>query len=171
MKIKIKILEKNELGQAVAGEPDGSQPDYRNMEEGCGCECESCQAGSHHGGYSEDQYGMSPNQEPDENGDGIISPDELYYHFDLNRNQVVLPDEYEQHVKWHCRNPEVFNLDDNEEYYELDENLLIQFNNLLKEKKDRCYRLAKQKYDVFPSAYASGFIVRCRKGKVAKKKK
>lgn len=40
----------------------------------------------------------------------------------------------------------------------------------LYEKKDRCYRLAKQKYDVFPSAYASGFIVRCRKGKVAKKK-
>jgi len=41
----------------------------------------------------------------------------------------------------------------------------------LQEKKDRCYRLAKQKYDVFPSAYASGFIVRCRKGKVGKKKK
>lgn len=42
---------------------------------------------------------------------------------------------------------------------------------MMYEKKDRCYRLAKQKYDVFPSAYASGFIVRCRKGKVAKKKK
>jgi hypothetical protein len=40
----------------------------------------------------------------------------------------------------------------------------------MEEKKDRCYRLAKQKYDVFPSAYASGFIVRCRQGKVAKKK-
>lgn len=39
-----------------------------------------------------------------------------------------------------------------------------------KTKKDRCYKLAKQKYDVFPSAYASGFIVRCRQGKVAKKK-
>jgi len=51
-----------------------------------------------------------------------------------------------------------------EEEHELDESLIY-------EKKDRCYRLAKQKYDVFPSAYASGFIVRCRKGKVAKKKK
>ncbi len=40
----------------------------------------------------------------------------------------------------------------------------------LYEKKDRCYHLAKQKYDVFPSAYASGFIVRCRKGKVGRKK-
>ena len=43
--------------------------------------------------------------------------------------------------------------------------------SLIYEKKDRCYRLAKRKYKVFPSAYASGFIVRCRKGKVAKKKK
>jgi hypothetical protein len=43
--------------------------------------------------------------------------------------------------------------------------------SLLYEKKDRCYYLAKQKYDVFPSAYASGYIVRCRKGKVGRKKK
>jgi len=49
-------------------------------------------------------------------------------------------------------------------YEEIDESLLY-------EKKDRCYYLAKQKYDVFPSAYASGFIVRCRKGKVGRKKK
>jgi len=43
--------------------------------------------------------------------------------------------------------------------------------SLLYEKKDRCYYQAKQKYDVFPSAYASGYIVRCRKGKVGRKKK
>jgi hypothetical protein len=43
--------------------------------------------------------------------------------------------------------------------------------SLIYEKKDRCYYLAKQKYDVFPSAYASGFIVRCRKGKVGRKRK
>jgi hypothetical protein len=40
----------------------------------------------------------------------------------------------------------------------------------LEEKKDRCYHLAREKYKVFPSAYASGFMVRCRKGDVAKKK-
>lgn len=50
------------------------------------------------------------------------------------------------------------------EDYELDESLLY-------EKKDRCYYQAKQKYDVFPSAYASGYIVRCRKGKVGRKRK
>ena len=49
--------------------------------------------------------------------------------------------------------------------------ILEELDNLLYEKKDRCYRLAKSKYKVFPSAYASGFIVRCRKGKVGRKKK
>jgi hypothetical protein len=43
-------------------------------------------------------------------------------------------------------------------------------DEMLYEKKDRCYYLAKQKYDVFPSAYASGAIVKCRKGKIWKKK-
>ena len=43
--------------------------------------------------------------------------------------------------------------------------------SLLYEKKDRCYYQAKQKYDVFPSAYASGYIVRCRKGQIGRKRK
>jgi hypothetical protein len=34
-----------------------------------------------------------------------------------------------------------------------------------KVKKDNCYRKAKAKYDVFPSAYASGYISKCRKRK------
>jgi len=35
-------------------------------------------------------------------------------------------------------------------------------------KKDACYHKAKAKYDVFPSAYASGYIAKCRnkKGKI-----
>ena len=33
---------------------------------------------------------------------------------------------------------------------------------------DRCTRIAKRKYDVWPSAYASGAVVRCRKGKIWK---
>lgn len=32
-------------------------------------------------------------------------------------------------------------------------------------KKDACYHKAKAKYDVFPSAYASGYIAKCRKRK------
>jgi len=34
-----------------------------------------------------------------------------------------------------------------------------------KAKKDACYHKAKAKYDVFPSAYASGYISKCRKRK------
>ena len=37
--------------------------------------------------------------------------------------------------------------------------------------KDSCYKEAKQKYDVFPSAYASGYISKCRKAKQSKKAK
>jgi len=35
---------------------------------------------------------------------------------------------------------------------------------------DRCTRIAKQKYDTWPSAYASGAVVRCRRGEIWKKK-
>jgi hypothetical protein len=38
----------------------------------------------------------------------------------------------------------------------------------VKKKDDRCTRLAKQKYDVWPSAYASGAVVKCRRGKIWK---
>ena len=31
-----------------------------------------------------------------------------------------------------------------------------------KKKDDRCVRIAKRKYDTWPSAYASGAVVRCR---------
>ena len=54
--------------------------------------------------------------------------------------------------------------------------LVIQFiqvnvqENTIMEKDDRCTRLAKQKYDTWPSAYASGAVVRCRRGEIWKKK-
>ena len=38
----------------------------------------------------------------------------------------------------------------------------------LNEDDDRCTRIAKRKYDVWPSAYASGAVVRCRKGEIWK---
>jgi len=37
-----------------------------------------------------------------------------------------------------------------------------------KKKADRCTRIAKSKYDVWPSAYSSGAVVRCRQGKIWK---
>lgn len=38
-------------------------------------------------------------------------------------------------------------------------------DTVMEGKKDACYRKAKAKYDVFPSAYASGYISKCRKRK------
>lgn len=40
--------------------------------------------------------------------------------------------------------------------------------NTLLEKDDRCTRIAKSKYDTWPSAYASGAVVRCRRGEIWK---
>jgi hypothetical protein len=98
---------------------------------------------------------------PDLNNDGMYDEEELYYHFDLDNSGAVTPDEYEEHVEWHADHPEYLDNDDEEE--------TLVF--ALEEKKDRCYYQAKEKYDVFPSAYASGYIVRCRQGKVGRKRK
>jgi hypothetical protein len=40
-----------------------------------------------------------------------------------------------------------------------------------KKKADRCTRIAKRKYDVWPSAYSSAAVVRCRRGKIWRKEK
>jgi hypothetical protein len=51
-------------------------------------------------------------------------------------------------------------------------NKYLKENQFLEEAKkksgDRCTRIAKRKYDVWPSAYASGAVVRCRQGKIWK---
>ena len=43
-----------------------------------------------------------------------------------------------------------------------------ELTNVVLEKDDRCTRIAKSKYDVWPSAYASGAVVRCRDGEIWK---
>lgn len=40
-----------------------------------------------------------------------------------------------------------------------------------KKKNDRCVRIAKRKYDAWPSAYASGAVIKCRQGKIWKNEK
>ena len=43
---------------------------------------------------------------------------------------------------------------------------ILNFQNIIEEgKKDACYYKAKAKYKVWPSAYASGYLVKCRKKK------
>lgn len=46
--------------------------------------------------------------------------------------------------------------------------LLEEAKKKKKGKDDRCTRIAKSKYDVWPSAYASGAVVRCRRGEIWK---
>ena len=43
-----------------------------------------------------------------------------------------------------------------------------ELQKVIQEKDDRCTRIAKRKYDVWPSAYASGAVVKCRQGKIWK---
>jgi hypothetical protein len=57
-----------------------------------------------------------------------------------------------------------------EELYEFDEDFLNEEEVELDEKKkksggkkDACYHKVKARYDVWPSAYASGALVKCRK--------
>ena len=47
----------------------------------------------------------------------------------------------------------------------------IYVDDMVSEKKDRCYYAVKARYKVWPSAYASGALAKCRKGKAFKKKK
>lgn len=55
----------------------------------------------------------------DENGDGIISPDELYRHFDLDGDGVVTMADYATHVDFHCENPDLLQgARESEEYLE-----------------------------------------------------
>ena len=46
----------------------------------------------------------------------------------------------------------------------------MQVDEKKKKKDDRCTKRAKREYDTWPSAYASGAVVRCRRGKIWKKK-
>ena len=45
----------------------------------------------------------------------------------------------------------------------LTEMILEEYCEVLSEKKDKCYYKVKARYDVWPSAYASGALVKCRK--------
>ena len=55
-------------------------------------------------GYSED-YKMS-DHDLDPNRDGVVEPEDLYAHFDLNGNGQVTTQEYADHVDFHCAHPE-----------------------------------------------------------------
>ena len=66
---------------------------------------------------------------------------------------------------------EVFAIDDDERGETV---RVVKSDSIMRESKkkdDRCTRIAKRKYDTWPSAYASGAVVRCRKGEIWKDEK
>ncbi len=42
----------------------------------------------------------------DPDGDGHVTPEDLYLHFDSNKNGQVSTQEYVDHIKFHCAHPE-----------------------------------------------------------------
>ena len=63
-----------------------------------------------------------------------------------------------------------YDLNDMLNYAQSDEDRYDALFEKKKKKDDRCTRIAKRKYDTWPSAYASGAVVRCRRGEIWKKK-
>ena len=61
-----------------------------------------------------------------------------------------------------------YDLNDMLNYAQSDEDRYDSLFEKKKKKDDRCTRIAKRKYDTWPSAYASGAVVRCRRGEIWK---
>jgi hypothetical protein len=68
--------------------------------------------------------------------------------------------DYYHNVIQHQRNAEMLAKRDNKE---IDEIVDEEINKFLEEEKDACYHKVKSRYKVWPSAYASGALVKCRK--------
>jgi len=48
----------------------------------------------------------APSYPLDPNGDGNLTPMELFHHFDLDGDGEVSLQDYDDHVRWHCMNPD-----------------------------------------------------------------
>jgi len=55
--------------------------------------------------YSALPYGDS-HHDLDPDGDGYVTPEDLYTHFDLTKDGKVSTQEYTDHIKFHCAHPE-----------------------------------------------------------------
>ena len=54
----------------------------------------------------EEEHGKS-HHDKDPDKDGVIQPDDLYKHFDVDQDGVVSTQDYEDHVQYHSTHPEI----------------------------------------------------------------
>ena len=54
----------------------------------------------------EPRHDFSSRDDLDPDGDGHITPEDLYSHFDLNNNGQVTTQDYVDHIDFHCKHPE-----------------------------------------------------------------
>jgi len=77
-------------------------------------------------------------------------------------DKVVSPGKFKNH-KMYGKNGEVENVKSKAKHDKLDAKGYGHSVKTPAKLKDACYKKVKAKYDVFPSAYASGAIAKCRK--------
>ena len=71
---------------------------YSNQVKCCNCNCDPCLCSNLNSGESHSSLLH--------NSQGEIEKDELYNHFDLNKDGVVTTDDYKSHIDYHCAHPE-----------------------------------------------------------------
>ena len=107
-----------------------------------------------------------------------INPSELEWHRDKEDRVVKAVNENDWMIQFDNDLPRKINLNEEitipkETFHRVIKgttDLVVEIieSSLVLEKDDRCTRIAKRKYDTWPSAYASGAVVRCRKGEIWK---
>jgi hypothetical protein len=110
----------------------------------------------------------------------ISDNEEMYYILDKLKNLGVDVDSYEEEVDYNrmfenamiLQNPKKNNMfqpgsNDVLDEYEIYEVVEEGKKKKKKTKKDACYHKVRARYDVWPSAYASGALVKCRKAGAA----
>ena len=84
---------------------DTSHMDFNDLESSD--DCDECEDDLESNYYAQGEKGAARGK-PQYDQYGNLTPQSLYNHFDLNGDGVVSKDEYQQHVNFHCRHPELF---------------------------------------------------------------
>lgn len=104
-----------------------------------------------------------------------VNSNELEWHRDIEDRVVKAINENDWMIQFDNELPRKININEEikipkETFHRVikgSTDLVVEIQGI-NEKDDRCTRIAKRKYDTWPSAYASGAVVKCRQGKIWK---